>query len=419
MTHSRPAAAPALPRHVFWLLCSRAARSVAQGVLAVDFALYLRSLHWSGSEIGSVLAVGLVFGVTLTIATSMASDKYGRKDFLIAYDTIYVIACLAAIASTNTLVLATAAVVGSFGRGASGSAGPFSSLEQAWMTQGLSASEWTRALRLNATVGFLGMAVGAALGTLPDLFAARFVAGSSSFIIVFAVASIAGLFSLMFIALARDQHLLQIEAVPVAVERKLRTTENRNLAKLGLVNFLQGTGIGLTGPLVSYWFAIRFHVGSSRISLLMCAGFILAALSSQIAGRFTSRYGLMNVVVTFRLAALAMLLGLPMAPSFPVAMAFFLLHNTLNRATNGPRSAITAGLVRNQRRGFAGMISKVSRQVPRSFGPAISGYAFDNGFLVAPFVIGALFQAGYLLLYQKHFRDQVPVRNARAVVSSA
>lgn len=88
-------------------------------------------------------------------------------------------------------------------------------------------------------------------------------------------------------------------------------------------------------------------------------------------------------------------------------------------ATNGPRSAITASLVRNQRRGFAGMISKVSRQVPRSFGPAIAGYAFDNGFLMAPFVIDALFQAGYLLLCQKHFRDQVPARNTCAIVSSA
>ncbi len=411
MTNPQSAATPDLPRHVFWLLCSRVARSVAQGVLAVDFALYLRSLHWSGSEIGTVLAIGLVFGIGMTIATSMASDKFGRKRFLIVYDTAYVIACLAAIVSTNNFVLAAAAVAGSFGRGANGSAGPFSALEKAWLTQGLDPVQWTRVLGLNATIGFLGMALGAALGAIPGFVHAGSPIEASSYSIIFLVALGAGGLSLLFLTLADDQHHRQVEVLPMATEAKVRTQENTNLTRLGIVNFLQGTGIGLTGPLVSYWFAIRFGVGPARIALLMSAGFVLAAVSSHLAGKVACRYGLMNVIVTFRVAALALLAFLPMAPTFPVAMIIFLLHSTLNRATNGPRSVITASLVRNQRRGFAGMISKVSRQLPRSFGPAIAGYAFDNGYLVAPFIVGALFQAGYLMLYQKHFSNQVPALN--------
>ena len=206
MTNPQQASRTSLPRNVFWLLCSRAARSVAQGVLAVDFALYLRSLQWSGSEIGSVLAMGLVFGVTLTIATSMASDRFGRKKFLLAYDTAYVIACLSAIVSTNNFVLAAAAVAGSFGRGANGSAGPFSALEKAWMTQGLNPAQWTRVLSLNTTVGFLGMALGAALGSIPGFLHLGSPVESSSYSIVLLIALVAGAMSLLFLTLADDQH---------------------------------------------------------------------------------------------------------------------------------------------------------------------------------------------------------------------
>ena len=118
------------------------------------------------------------------------------------------------------------------------------------------------------------------------------------------------------------------------------------------------------------------------------------------------------MIVTLRLGALALLFAFPFAPNLATAIAIFLVRNTLNRATNGPRSAITASLVRNQRLGLAGMVSSVSRQLPRSAGPVVAGALFDSGMLVAPFVIGALFQAGYLWLYRRSFHSHDPLRPA-------
>ena len=120
----------------------------------------------------------------------------------------------------------------------------------------------------------------------------------------------------------------------------------------------------------------------------------------------------MRVIVSLRLGALALLFAFPFAPNLATAIGLFLLRNTLNRATNGPRSAITASLVRNQRLGLAGMISSVSRQIPRSVGPVVAGALFDSGMLAAPFVIGAAFQAGYLWLYQRSFNAHDPLRPA-------
>lgn len=42
----------ALCRDSRLLVVVRGVRSIGQGALAVDFALYLRALHWTGGQIG-------------------------------------------------------------------------------------------------------------------------------------------------------------------------------------------------------------------------------------------------------------------------------------------------------------------------------------------------------------------------------
>ncbi len=398
-------------RSVRLLLGARASRSVAQGVLAVDFALYLKSLHWTGAAIGSVLAGSMVFGVVMTISGAIASDRFGRKRFLLGYDAVYAFACLVALLTTNTAILAGAAVIGAFGRGANGAAGPFGSIEQAWLTQGLDPGTRSRVLSLNATLGFVGMAVGAACAILPGLVPSS-IPATDAYRPIFGIALAAALICLGCIAMAEDRHVALAVPPDASAERALRQKENRNLRMLAFANFLQGTGLGLTGPLVSYWFALRFGIGPRQIAPLIATGFLLAAASSHLTNPLSRRYGLMRVIVALRLGALALLFVFPFAPTLAAAIGIFLLRNTLNRATNGPRSAITASLVRNQRLGLAGTVSSVSRQIPRSVGPIVAGALFDSGMLVAPFVIGAAFQAGYLWLYQRSFHAQDPLRQA-------
>ncbi len=67
----------------------------------------------------------MIFAVVLTIAASSASDRIGRKPFLIGFDLMYALACVAALLTPNAAVLVVAAIAGAFGRGANGAAGPF------------------------------------------------------------------------------------------------------------------------------------------------------------------------------------------------------------------------------------------------------------------------------------------------------
>ena len=406
-------AANALPRFVHLLNAARFARGVGQGILAADFALYLRSLHWTGGEIGTLLAVALLFSVVLTIAAAIPSDRYGRKAFILAYDGIYVLACLTAIASRSSSVIVGATLLGGFGRGANGVVGPFAAIEKAWITQALDARTYARALNLNSTLGFLGMALGAGLAALPA-WLARGAGGAPDYRVIFEVALAAGLTCFAFLCFAQDRHAQVLAAANAREGEAIRHTENRDLKKLALLNLLQGAGIGLAGPMTSYWFAVKFGIGPGHVGPIMAGGFLLAAVASQISTPFVLKYGLMPVIVAQRSAAIVLLVLLPIAPTLALAVTMYLLFNTLNRASNGPRAAMTASLVRNERRGFAGMVTSVSRQVSRSVGPVAAGLMFDSGFLAAPFVAGAAMQAAYLYLYHRGFGRKDPLRRVPA-----
>jgi MFS family permease len=397
------------PLNIRLLNIARLARSVAQGLIATDFVLYLRSLGWKGAAIGSLLAAALVFSVCVTVAGSIASDRYGRKAFLLGYDGLYALACLIAALSTSTALLAACAIVAGFSRGANGTAGPFAAVERAWITQGVDAHTWTRALNTNSTLGFFGMAVGAVLAMLPSLYPDT-TTGAPNFRLIFPVAMLPSLICLACLIKARDRHTeLAVAQDEEADEAAVRRSENRSLRQLAVVNLLRGAGIGLVGPMTSYWFAVRFNVGPEHVGPMMAAAFLIAAITSQISGSLGMRYGMMTVIVRLRLMSMLLIAAMPLSPNLTVAMMFYLVLTTMDRSSNGPRAAITANLVRNKRRGLAGTVAAISQQLTRSLGPAAAGVMFDAGMLVAPFFAGALFQAAYLYLYQRCFRDKDPL----------
>src|SRR5689334_14145092 len=111
------------------LIAARAARSIGQGALVAAFALYLDALGWSATAIGATLSAALVLGAVLTIVVGPLSDRRGRRGFLLAYEGLQAVAAVVALITAWPPALVAAAIVGGFGRGANGSAGPFAPLE--------------------------------------------------------------------------------------------------------------------------------------------------------------------------------------------------------------------------------------------------------------------------------------------------
>ncbi|HQU10975.1 MAG TPA: MFS transporter [Acidiphilium sp.] len=382
------------------LMGARGARSIAQGALVVDFALYVTRLGWSATLLGVVFALSILFAVAVTTLVGPASDRFGRKRFVLVYEAISVIASLIGLLTQATLPLAFAAVIGGFGRGANGAAGPFAPAEQSWLSGLIEKREFGTVLSLNTAIGFFGMAIGAVLAGL--IGAAR---------PMFALPLAASLIATLLLALTPDPPRLP-EAARAEGHEAVSKAENSLLWKLAGLNVLNGTGIGLSGPFISWWFAARFHAGAAAIGPALAIAFAAAGIAALTTGRLTRLLGTVRAVVLMRGIGLVSLFALPFAPSFGVALVIYALRSAFNRGTAGARQAVALGIVRSERRGLAASVNTISVLIPRGVAPALAGVLFESGALAAPFLLAGLFQGAYLFFYPRVFGRHDPSRSA-------
>ena len=193
-------------------------------------------------------------------------------------------------------------------------------------------------------------------------------------------------------------------------ETQIRRLENRILAKLVFINSFNGLAIGLTGPLISYWFALRFQVGPLAIAPVMAVTFLITGAASLLTGWLTERIGIVQSVVWERLIGAGLMVLLPIMPAYWLASMVYLLRSVFSRGSAGAQQALTVGLVRDERRGLAASLNAVSIQLPRSVGPSIAGYLLESGQFSLPFYAAAVLQSIYLFWYRKTFRFYDPPR---------
>lgn len=394
------------------LMMARGLRSVGQGALVVDLALYLNALHWSGIAIGAVLTGAGLFGAALSLLVGRTSDQLRRKPFLLTYEVVSLLCSFVALFTAQPWLLGGAIVLAGFGRGANGAAGPYSPAEQAWLAEEVLPARRGRVYSLNTAGGFLGMGLGALLAMLPA-FWNGWLPGPLSYRPLFLLPALAAVANLVLLGRAHEQYHGPTQALTEPERREaaqIRGQENRILGKLVAINGFNGIAIGLTGPLISYWFSLRFHVGPAAIAPVLAATFVITAFSSLLTGRLTEHIGIVQSVVWARFLALILLVLMPLMPTYGLASLVYLLRSAFNRGSAGARQALTIGLVRDERRGLATSLNAVSFQVPQSVGPTIAGYMLDAGQFALPFYVAAVLQGIYLVAYERVFRGYEPAR---------
>ena len=406
----RPAAtwrglAPATRR----LLAARFFRSISQGALVVDLALYLHALGWTGAAIGMALTGGGLVGALLTLVVGVTSDRSRRKPFLLAYEGLSCACSLVALSTSRPLLLGAAIVLAGFGRGANGAAGPFSPAEQAWLAEAVEPPRRGFVYSVNTAFGFVGMAIGAMAAALPAWWQSA-LGAAGSFRPLFLLVLLGNAVNLVLVAGTPE------EAKPSRPERSSagdgpkrgpsapRSTENGFLLRLVGLNALNGLAIGLTGPLMAYWFAMKFKAGTSSIGPVMAATFAVTALSAFAMARMTQSLGLVRSVQWGRSAGLVLLVLLPVLPAYSLAALSYLLRSAFNRGTIGARQALVVTAVRDHRRGFAVSLNVLSMMLPMSIGPSVAGALIGAGWFILPFYIAAALQGLYVLLYGRVFR---------------
>lgn len=411
-------------------------RSLGQGALVVTFSLYLDSLGWQAHAIGLLLAAGGLLNAVLSVPIGIASDRLGRKSFVIVNEMVIVVAAILAVSTSHATIVAIAGLLGAFGRGQVGMVGPAAPAEQAWLAELIEPSQRGRIYSNNAALGFLGMGIGAVIAGLIPLWASL-LPGPLAYRPLFVIVLVSGIANLALLATTRgggapgrprpgvgaaggttsdppaSRKAPVVGPAAFGAEAQIRRTENRRLLQLAAINAMNGIAIGLTSPLLSYWFAVKFGVGPGALGPVFAFSFFATAVASIATGRASERVGLVRSVVTVRLLAVIILVIIPLVPFFWLAAVLHVFRSALSRGSQGARQALTVALVRDERRGFASSMNSISMSIPNSVGPTIAGYLLSAGQLSLPFYVAAAMQFGYGVLFGRFFQGIEPEPRAK------
>jgi MFS family permease len=396
-------------RDVVVLMASRGVRAFAFSYLNVVFAIYLNQLGYSTITVGLVISTASASSAVLTALWGFLSDRFGRKKILILLATLTIVSNLIYIFFSHIAFILSAVIIANVGAGGTGGGGqgggPFSPVEQALLAEKCAAENRNRIFAMNAFVGSLMGSLGALVSGLPqhlqEVWRWQPVA---SYKPLFALTI---LFSIILIFAYRS---ITEHHVP---RRRGETYDKRArrsgfVTKISLLGMVDNLGAGLIGPLMSYWFFLRFGVELKSLGFMFFLSYFLAALSFLAAPGIARRMGVVRTIALSHGAASVIYLMLPLAPTFAIAAAMTIARSFLAYMDTPLRSSFVMGVVRPEDRGSAAGMTTLSRHVPVAITPSVSAYLMQAFSLNVPILIGGFLQLLHDCVFYYMFRDVKP-----------
>ena len=180
-------------------------------------------------------------------------------------------------------------------------------------------------------------------------------------------------------------------------------TTRQLIGRLGITNALNGFGFGFLGPLLTYWFHVRFGAGPAEVGVLYTVVNLVSALPFLGAHRLTRRLGAVRTVVVTRGASVLMLLFMAFMPDFLLAALLLNLRTICNSLGLPARQSYAMGAADDRRRGTVAALSTLPSMLTSSVSPAVGG-ALMGVFVDVPVLGAVVFMAANTVTYYLAFR---------------
>ena len=402
------------------LFATRIARLFAYGFLSVVLILYLAELGLSESRIGLLLTLTLAGDTIVSLGITTTADRIGRKGMLIAGAVLVVFAGILFALTNSFVLLLIAATIGVISPSGN-EVGPFLSIEQAALSQLISAERRTQIFAWYNLAGSFATASGALAGGV--LAQSLHHAGMSSLgsyrVIVIAYAAMGAVLALMFTGLSPAIESPRPQKGPARPpdtrQRGRRIYDVLGLPRSGstvlklsaLFSLDAFAGGFILQSIVAYWFHVRYGVEPGVLGAIFFGGNILAGVSALTASSLARRIGLINTMVFTHIPSNILLILVPLMPNLPLAIAMLLLRFSISQMDVPTRQSYTMAVVDPGERSAAGGVTGVARSAGAALAPALAGKLISASMLNAPFFIAGALKIVYdLLLYRSFSASQ-------------
>jgi len=400
------------------LFATRIARLFAYGFLSIVLLLYLAELGLDENRIGLLLTLTLIGDTIISLAITTTADRIGRKGMLI-FGAVLVVFAGALFASTsNFLLLLIAATVGVISPSGN-EVGPFLSIEQAALSQLISAERRTQIFAWYNLSGSFATALGAlAGGVLAQSLQGAGISSLGSYrVIVIAYAAMGAVLSFMFAWLSPAAEAPAAPkdlagTPPQARHRGRRIYDILGLPRSGpvvlklsaLFSLDAFAGAFILQSIVAYWFHVRYGVQPAALGGIFFGGNILAGISALSASWLARRIGLINTMVFTHVPSNILLILVPLMPNLSLAIAMLLLRFSISQMDVPTRQSYTMAVVDPGERSAAGGVTSVARSAGSSLAPVLAGKLLSASMLNAPFFLAGGLKIVYDVLLYRSFR---------------
>ncbi len=390
------------------VLGARVVMSAARALSAVVASIYLAVDGFGALDLGLLFLLIAMGSAGMSTLVGIFSARYGRRVFLVVVPFMAAFAALVFALTANPLLLAVAAVIGTFGRGAgagAGSVGPYQPAESALVTGLVSPTDRNRVFGWLAAAASAGAVLGAGLAAFFAPSAAPAHLALPDFRLVFLLcAGLAGLAGLIALFLSPDQPIKGSHEAKVRWPRKSGSL----LVRLWVTNGVNGVAVGLFGPFVAYWFFRRFGAAPSEIGLIFGVINIATITSTLSASAIAARMGIVRTISAVRFLQGLLLLPLALAPTLPVAVVIYLGRMMIQRVGMPLRQSYVLGMADPSERSQVAALSNVPSMVGMAASPLLTGYLFEEVSLALPFEIGGVLQILNAAMFYGFFRAMRP-----------
>jgi MFS family permease len=399
------------------LFAARGVRLFAYGFLSVVFVLYLAALGLDEASIGLFLTATLLGDTALTLWISTRADRAGRRRML-ALGALLV-ACSGAVfaGSGDPWLLLAAATLGVMSPSGN-EVGPFLAIEQAALVESLAHEERTAVLAWYNLVGALATATGAlAAGAVVEAGERLGLETIECYRLVLGGYALAGIALLaLFTRLSPASEARQARASAAVGGRfGLRRSRRVVLGLAGLFALDSFAGGFVMQSVLAYWLQQRWGTGEGALGALFFGINVLAGLSSLGAAAIARRIGLLNTMVFTHMPSSALLVLVPLAPSFALAAALLLLRACISQMDVPTRQSFTLAVVEPDERSSAAGIAGVARTVGAGISPLLTGLLLSRPALLAwPFFLAGGLKLVYDLALFASFRRVLPPEERRS-----
>ncbi len=396
---------PLMDRDGIIILVAKFLRTFVYGILTVSLVVYLNKNGFSPFQTGVVLSAAVLGGVLSTVLVVLLADNVGRRRTLSILSLLTSLSGIILVLTQDFVLTVTGLFLGSLSL-TGGETGPFITIEQSIIPQISEAPIRNSAFSLYNFTGYAGLSLGSLGGLIPGFLEEQLgFTVRVAYLPVFLTLVFSGL-ALAFLYQGFD---LQVETIPSSFRSRIslpRSSRNNVLklsALFGLDSFAGGFVIQ---SIISLWFLLRFGTPLTSLSEIIAGGQVVTALSILVAARLADRFGLLNTMVFTHIASNLFLASIAFAPSIWVAVGLYLARQSLSQMDVPTRQAYTMALVPVDERTPAAGVTTLSRNIPQSISPSISGYLLETlpSFLGATFLLGGSIKIVYDLLLYRTFR---------------